>query len=265
MRSFVYLLPGRFGASPAVLDELGLTPLLGRVVSYRERFSGPGDEPGVLVCVANANPSLKPDDYEWQKCNGGAYWVGCHKREKPRPEDLCTSSLHSVFPVEMGDGNLWDVPVLRTCAGELMPGARVLTLDDNDDVITRALDRYLELAQKTENLWKEFADRTKTVKVGEQEQVTIDFKVDDDFSIVCEALGLCYHVTKYEISVLGLLTPYAVVESLKAIIDFPTIMEPFEEDKASGEQADAQPETATAAAQAPVLASDNAPTPDQEG
>ena len=106
MNSFAYFLPGRSGASPALLDELGLTPLVGRACTYRQGQAGPGGESGVLVCASDVRSTPKVGDYDWRKCDGGAYWVGCHKRERPRPEDLATAHLHPGHPVQMGDGNV---------------------------------------------------------------------------------------------------------------------------------------------------------------
>ena len=122
------------------------------------------------------------------------------------------------------------------------------------------MPQYEELAEKAQKLWTEFADRQKTVTVGDKQEVMVTFNIDDDFSIICEALGLGYRVGKYEVALLGLLTPTSTIEALKAMIDFPTILKLLEEDKATGGPENGQAET-PAAAPAPT----DAPATQQEG
>ena len=121
--------------------------MIGRAYTFRQGWAGPGGKSGVLVWFTGVNVSSKPDQHDWRKCNGGAYWVGCHKKGKPRPEDLVTANLHPSHLVQMGDGNVWDVPSLVTFAGELIPCGHCLTLNDEDKVVAKLMPQYEELVQ----------------------------------------------------------------------------------------------------------------------
>lgn len=58
-----------------------------------------------------SSPCYRVDQQTWQRL--GDLWVGYWKDDPPKPSDLERASLIPGYEIELGDGNLWRVPLAR--------------------------------------------------------------------------------------------------------------------------------------------------------
>lgn len=144
-------LPGKQGASPSNLVEVGLPDLTAGAMFTG--IVGPGDQPGVLVSWNPPGTPLKigyrPDLQTWRQSDSAAYWIGFWNGERPRPEDLQRERQFAGDLVELGDGRQWRIPIASALPRDYLQA---------DDGTWRfvAQPEYRELADVAESWCEQF-------------------------------------------------------------------------------------------------------------
>lgn len=111
--------------SRALLESRGLLPIFGDVtdlvgeVAIQEMpGSGPGGASGTMLVplVPGGEPPVRlgyhPDRQDWHQI-GDAYWLGIDRECPPMPIELTRRKTIGGYWMELGDGQLWAVPILR--------------------------------------------------------------------------------------------------------------------------------------------------------
>jgi hypothetical protein len=108
-----------------VLKERGLAEVFADVPMVEQPLQempgrGPGDLPGCLLCyqtVAGDMPrrwGYFPREQSWTPVGDGSLlWIGVDSAELPKPEELARKKQYDGYAVLLGDGNRWNVPIVR--------------------------------------------------------------------------------------------------------------------------------------------------------
>ena len=117
--TFLYYFPGLNGKPTAEqIAAAGLSYALGdgARVTYCGCRGGPDDGSGQVVAAGQAEVGYYPEKQRWQKIPGQNVFVGMDKEKPPGPDDLIRRDALDGHPVELGDGQLWSIPVARAHA-----------------------------------------------------------------------------------------------------------------------------------------------------
>lgn len=86
---------------------------------------GPGNKSGVIVFYTSPVTDIPrrigyfPDEQTWHPVDDGSLlWIGLDNTSPPTPDDLRRTKTFTGYEIELGDGNLWDIPVIRCPADE---------------------------------------------------------------------------------------------------------------------------------------------------
>lgn len=176
---------------------------------------GPNGNPGHLLYYAPFGTQLKTAGYskdgqEWIDC--GDWWLGWEKGKKPGPEELERGSLVSGYDRILNDGKGWHCPTARrwTQTGYMGNVPVVRTLIGGKKGVKLKLE-YQEMWELSATVWNQFQQRE--VDGFEQFEMCVTF------------LAVNYRVGAEECSVLELFDDSAVVEVIKAVIDYDMIEE----------------------------------------
>lgn len=225
MSSFLYFFPGRPSIRASEYESFGLKPSLGQAEAHVScELTGPGKRSGCMIRAGSspvAEAQYSPDDQDWIECDGGKFWLGCEKSSRPGPDDLIRVDDCGGYSVLLGDGNRWNIPVARMDPD----GEDLSTLDksigmDRDGRLTmKPMSRYDALIDYASTAWDMF--------VHNHDAEAVEAPIADEafkFDAAVSALSSNYHVTKWEVSLLRLITLSSQVHILSAICDWPTYM-----------------------------------------
>jgi hypothetical protein len=236
MPHLLYYIPGHKAASISKeqLERVGLASQFDRFRPASRLCSRGPDEGrrpncggGLVVADDAITPEahmMAPDRQHWEPAGppeSAPWWVGRWK-EGPfaaiTPADLARKEQVDGHLVELADGFQpgWLIPVARSfLAGRVrIPG--VLALGPDGKLVRRELPRFAAVSAAAER-----AARSIVEVDGAQDPPLL---MDEAWSIACEALAVNYRVTPREISFLGLLTDANIIEVLRALIDWPTMV-----------------------------------------
>jgi hypothetical protein len=239
-RRFLYWLPGQAALNDDALAKLGLANALPAASTLARRGADPGPDGGRgnvvgIPAPAGAEESpfgFYPDEQVWRRC--GLWWLGVTKGRLPRPEDLARKQQVRGHWVKLGDGNGWLVPA--AVRYDLETGTRSLSLpagldlSDEGQWVTRPLPRFAFFSEQVELAWTFYAKRLA--------DPTVEIDPDLWLDLAVQALAFNYHVGKWELASLGLLSTASVHEIVEAVLDVPTMLAVAE---AHGKKAAAQP------------------------
>lgn len=128
-----YFLPGVFRAqllsggrlSYALLESRGLLPIFGDVTDLQAELSiqempgsGPGGTSGTMLVplVPGGEPPVRlgyfPERQDWHQI-GDSYWLGIDREFPPMPVELARRKTVGGYWMELGDGQMWAIPILR--------------------------------------------------------------------------------------------------------------------------------------------------------
>lgn len=242
MSGFVYFIPGQFNQVLAKdITEAGLAYALdpGHLVTRNSNKGPSGDDaPGVIIAddrrVSSAIIGFYPDKQQWQKIPGSKAWAGYHREHKPLPADLQRGKMLAGHSLELGDGNMWELPVARAASeegGELrwfkaLPTTTII--DDSGNWVEGDCDeRYAALWDVATAWWDSMA-----AAIASAEQQTADEHQGNyafDFPGVHDGalltLATNYRIGKAECALLGLLTFELARDIMNVLVDWPTIQE----------------------------------------
>lgn len=92
-------------------DEMSINPLTGR---------GPGDLSGVILTYQTPTDQIPrrsgytPEEQKWTPvADGSQVWLGVDTAEPPTASDLRRKRQYTGYPIELGDGGRWLIPIIR--------------------------------------------------------------------------------------------------------------------------------------------------------
>lgn len=225
MAGFIYFIPGGRGASAEALEAVGLNEMLGDLsLSSGQIDKGPNGAGGVLIRIdGDRAPRLRyaGEGQVWRECAGGKFWLGYDREHPPTPEDLVRPDLIDGHSVLLEDGNKWLIPVARVFATGGPPMFRMNVDNDGNWVVGDTIARLKAVEVDAEAVWQELLTSLDAGK-GDEDAVKVLLTTEADMCV--RALAVNYHLGRYEIGALGLLSPRVTSEITLALIDWPTIV-----------------------------------------
>ena len=189
---------------------------------------GPDNAPGTLLTCVTGNieiegfvPGYYPDRQTWVEVktpDDEPAWLGWYNDSpfKPGPE-----SLRRLWPVpgemvELGDGELWEAPIIRTGpkASNTVTLPKVLKLLDDDSITMEPKPEFAEFLNLADDIWDSYWG--------------IDGREMDNVEImksVIKCLNLNYRVSRAECRALGLLDSENIGHVFRAANNFRVIEE----------------------------------------
>lgn len=157
------------------------------------------------------------------------FWIGYYREFRPTPKDLEKKEIVPGYELELGDGNLWTIPVARRfMEGCLLPKAESMLVQGV--VSYTLLGKYLALQKIAEQLFVHYhLDINQEIK-KEENFLTTDA---DFFNACCLVLSTNYNIDYREVSILHLLTTDNKVALLQSVIDMQYIESLLEDKKKS--------------------------------
>ncbi len=168
---------------------------------------------GVLAACGEGGPlEHNPETHDWSKISE-CVWLGMprDKTQRPGPDDLARAErCLDGYPVMLGDGKKWNVPVIRFLFGNTqLP--RFLTVVDGD-VKWLVKPEFTELFAMAESL---------------VQKVFVDGESESDPAAILRfcamALGVNYRIGPYEVAALGLIDSENVRLISDAALDGPKL------------------------------------------
>jgi len=211
-------------------------------MTVRQVSRGPsGEHAGVVVGdpfrIAPGRIGFYPAEQEWRQLPQSTAWVGYYRDDPPRPDQLWRKEVLPGHAVELGDGQKWEVPIVRGITevdgaitpytplprrvdlneeGAFVPGD---VLPCYEGILRGVLTHYDRLVQA----------------YAKQES-----KVFCDDQVAAELLTTNYCIGRVEIVVLGLFTwnSHHIMDVLNAAIDLPGFEELQKKVEAGGSSID---------------------------
>ena len=230
MAGFLYFFPGRPSVRKAEYANYGLADSLGAVSAIAgAEMVGPSGKSGHMIRTGQASvetPAYKPDTQSWLECDGGKFWVGCDNDARPGPDDLLRPDDCGGYPVLLGDGNRWSIPVARMDPDgeDLSTLDKSISMDRDGKLTMRPMPKYNVLIDYASTAWDMFMHNF--------DESAADAPVADEnfkFDASVVALACNYAVTKWEVSLLLLVSVSSQIHILLSICDWPTYLRRVEE------------------------------------
>ena len=216
MGGFVYYIPGT--KSIESIKTAGLTYVFdGCNPTHTLCHHGPDSGEG-LVCVPRPIGDTEDptrcgyfqDRQQWVQC--GAFWIGWENL--PSPADVARRRMIYGMPIEMGDGNEWQIPHAYAHDGESALPQRQVFVDGAPAWSVPA--EYQQIEDDGKRVYDSL--------MGESGSIPRDECVP----IIHRAIGVNYRIGPNEITALGLIVwPYAI-RALMAISDYFAIQAEFD-------------------------------------
>lgn len=212
---------------------------IANVLVHRAPDNGRGT---ILTCqtgneeIPGFLPGYYPDKQTWVKIENKGddpCWLGWYNDDalKPNPE-----SLQRLWPiagefVELGDGNQWQAPVIRTVPRRKITLPQILSLQDDDSVELETKPEFAEFQTLSDAIW----DHYWGIEGKELDNAGV-------LSCVIKCLNLNYRVSRPEVRALKLLDSENWRQVFRASNNFDLLEELLadNEKKASQQQQSAQ-------------------------
>lgn len=226
-----------FGDRRGPQDDCAASGLSGR---------GPGGHSGVILCAlpvgkdAPRRIGYYPAEQRWERgfalAEGKAvpaevppFYVGIDTAEPPGPEDLARSVRHKGYPVALGDGNQWEVPVILAPDGDTSLPRTFAWDPESGELCGTVRAEYRDA-------WEASAD-TIAFFYGDEDDNERPYEVI--LPRCLQALGLNYRLGPAEQNALGLIDTTNCTEILGATVDAPKVRKLIEAEKKKRAAADA--------------------------
>jgi len=220
MAKFIYFIPGLdHTPSNDNLKDVGLDHLIDNWQDY-VGSSGPTNNGGAIIGgFSKAQNGVMIGYYKdrqtWEEYNSGKFWIGYQKEFKPKPEDLKKENQLEGYEVELGDKNKWLIPVARRFdSGCMLP--KSIFLDGAGVISGKILDEYVYFSKQAEEIFNDLCASLRKDKEYDYKVNTFEYM----FQIATESLRINYNISKWEMSLLKLLTTENANKINLAIIDF---------------------------------------------
>lgn len=215
--------------SPAILESRGLGKVLGDIQTLDDLChseltgKGPDGNPGLIISALPQNREtprkigyFPGDNQQWTKV-GDSLWIGIDKIFPPTPADLARKTIYKGYKIRLGDGNEWEIPIIRRPDSGQSNLPRDMYWDEVGNFTLKLLAEYQEIWDKTARIARLFYDPEAT-----------DFgyiDLDEALTIALEALGLNYRVGRPEQMALRLINTANWEACLGAMVDVPFVQE----------------------------------------
>jgi hypothetical protein len=238
MSSPVYFFPGvrkhavieRGRVRPAFLAERGVAAAFAGITDEQRQTScyelpgrGPGGHSGLILQVTAGDPlriGFQPDLQTWHERPAGCdCWVGIDNEHPPTPADLAIGTPRG-DELELGDGQLWRVPVVRSPVDDARSAIPFDFAYDGNGMLA-ILRRECALWDLSEHGWNHYFHRAQYP----------DISAEILIELCLGALGLNYRVGKVEQTLLRLINSTNWNRCLELLLDVPLLMERFAQEK----------------------------------
>ena len=236
MSRFLYFLPVENDAVGSI-DRLGLSYAFEESPTTRGCRRGPTGQAGTILSthpLQGGPVGFFPDKQIWQPVagvfEGGRPAVGMYTDNVPKPTGLMRREMLRGHDIQLGNGNLWTIPIARGFAEEngdvgwytTLPQYR--GLDENGKWVQKGV------AERYQQLWDVATRFSATMLLGieeaqDQRETVAEFDFDEENEAAVLALTTNYRISATEIDMLRLLNDTTVTELLLALIDWPTFMD----------------------------------------
>lgn len=225
---FMYYIPDLRNSKDTAVEKI--KAIVGNSVSdcrfpCRNVDGGPFQQgPGLLFAAIPEH--IKPEDGEierrllynadpanqvWQKADG--YSVGYHVDLKPGPTDLSRSKMVGGYMHDTEAGE-WMIPLARKADGDTLFDPAI-KFDETGKIIKETPARYKSICAFAEEHWE-------TISSGDTDGESITILADQRYcDVAVEALGINYHVGRYELSALEALTLSGAAMICSYLCDWP--------------------------------------------
>lgn len=209
MAAFLLWLPRERSPDAAELPTLGLGWL--EPTGHTAIASpGPGGDAGRLIAL---NPShsaghrprcrYRADSQVWHQAPH--YWFGWDSDDPPRPADLQRATIYFGHPAQLGDDQLWTVPIIHAHGRKpfqlAADGETWFTSLPDDPELVAGCARYWDWR------WGGGAELTRS----------------DIVNLCVRALSMHYRLDRPQCSSLGLFDDYSIDRCLGAMFDVPSL------------------------------------------
>jgi hypothetical protein len=218
---FLYFFPTITGITQAVIDAAGLQYALTRGEwQTRQVVIGPGQQSGLLVCRSTCSidrAKFVSDKQQWRRIPKQNVYCGRWTDKPITPSDLERPTQCGAIPVQLSDGNFWNIAQARKLVIEdqrsyyFCPLPHDLDLsDDGDWIPSRVSEAYKTLSELMDEYW---VAQSAALELSDGKPfVQFNFPKIDDLAV--SAITANYYVSHVE---LALLSAYGINERSKII------------------------------------------------
>ena len=228
MTGFIYHIPLYGGSAnyeaiknryPQLAEQFGQISFDSRGVT-----GGPSGKNGMIFSMkgrlkGNADIGLRyePKAQTWQKTKEG-FWVGYWNDHKPTPADLQRNTIQGGYKIALNDGNQWIIPIIRQVETQGSALPEVMTMNAEGEIIFQPLEKYVEVTQMAERVWRQALIDSgidlhpdgEVVEEGEEPSSVVGefepMSVEDRWKFVITGFTMNYYVGEAEIAMLKVVT-----------------------------------------------------------
>lgn len=184
----------------------------------RDRYScnplakGPDGGQGLLIVPEphDGTPveraEFVPEHQTWLQSERGNYWIGTDNDHPPTPAGLVRRRVVEGYEHELGDGNLWECPIIRRAI--ILPAVPCSYSRMNGELTHEPLPEYAPIFQRTLRFASEYAAGS-------------NVPIPDQWELAIACLAINYRVGDEEVSLLRLLNDRTLKAVLDAAFDIP--------------------------------------------
>jgi hypothetical protein len=210
---FLYFVETKRGAvSPAERQALGMAYAFEHGADISQSagpIAGPDGKTGLILTQGVVFPGYDPEFQVWTPAPGKEFYIGRDLRVPITPIDLLRREPVDGHPVEMDDGHLWMVPIVRLLFGGTQLPQRP-RMDANGEWVLEPMREYASLFEAAEAVWEVVYEAAQDVITNARE-----------CEIATQALAVNYRVSGVELTMLGVFTTATTSAVLMAMIDGP--------------------------------------------
>jgi hypothetical protein len=218
--TILYYLPGK-AAGGFTAAALGSIPerLRGRFATHTRQDSSPGPDGGrglLITWQENVLVSFDAKAQRWQRC--GDHWRGV-RNDYQAAEFAKDAPPSEGYPVRLGDGRAWVIPVaLADAPNYAIPWREGL---DDEGRLVRAVDpAYADVCRVARGLWE---------RMENTGRLQMD---DDDLRRACAtAIAVNYRLDLDDCLFLGLFSSESYTSIARALLDMPALEEMLSDPK----------------------------------
>ena len=217
------LLPGG-ELSRSLLESRGLANVFADVTTADAVVNeltgpGPGKQTGLVLTYRDADGQVDgrmgyyAAQQEWQSFLDGKLWIGIDTANPPTPEQLRRKRQHRGYPIELADGDQWQIPIIRRPDGSsLLPTD--MYVDDAGELQQPLKRQYLTYWEESAEVADWFFSENGSGSFGGE-----SFSAKKALSLAVRALSLNYRFGDREQAVLRILDSETYIAVLGFSVD----------------------------------------------
>ena len=243
---FVVFLPGRTGANPQHLTDVGLPELKDSAefvdLDPRGFISAiSAGQPGVLVFWRKCPDMRALADWNWHgaeehaafgESSKGRFWIGWDAAEPPNTEDLARDKRYPGHWVTLGDGQQWQIP-------SYIRLDHVYRMGPDGAPVMRPAPQWERFCRRSIEIQKSLFDAVGLSHLLDGRPMEADnpstelkaVTVSGGLQYAADALSINYRINLEIALALGLFTTAVLPEVVAATVDLPEILATYGEKK----------------------------------